>query len=245
MMSYEGKHIAVFGASGGIGSACVHELLQSGALLSVFSRSAVKGVAGDDSQILNQLHGDITDESDLKAAAEVISASPPLTGILITAGMLHDQKVQPEKSIKQVCADNFMQVLAVNTLGPSLVARYFTPLLARQQRVWYAALSARVGSIQDNRLGGWYAYRASKAALNMVIKNLSIEMGRRNKSAVVVGLHPGTVDSGLSKPFQAGVSPEKLFTAAHSAQCLLNVLASLSPEHSGGCFDWAGQEIPA
>ena len=108
----------------------------------------------------------------------------------------------------------------------------------------FAALSARVGSIQDNQLGGWHAYRASKAALNMLLKTLSIELARRNPTALCVGLHPGTVDTRLSEPFQRGVPEGKLFSPRRSARCLLNVLDRLSPEQSGQVFAWDGQPIP-
>lgn len=241
---YDGQHIAVFGATGAIGSACVKYLITAGACVSVITRSTPKENSIDHPQIINRLCADITDEVALASVAERLGESPPLNGVLVCTGLLHGKDIQPEKSIKQICATQFMAVMSANALGPALVARYVTPLLATQQRVWFAALSARVGSIGDNRLGGWYAYRAAKAALNMVIKNLSIELGRRNKAAIVVGLHPGTVDSGLSKPFQARVAPDKLFTPEHSAECLLSVVARLSPDDTGCCFDWAGKIIP-
>jgi len=121
-----------------------------------------------------------------------------------------------------------------------MTAKYFVPLLRRDEKAVFAALSARVGSISDNRLGGWYAYRASKAALNMVLKTLAIEIGRRFKNQIIVGLHPGTVDTDLSKPFQGNVPEGKLFTAEFSAEKLLDVVDGLSAEDSGNLFDWAG-----
>ena len=132
----------------------------------------------------------------------------------------------------------------VNTIGPALVAKHFLPLLASDAKSVFAALSARVGSIDDNELGGWYAYRASKAALNMVIKTLSIELARRNPRALCVGLHPGTVDSRLSKPFQGGVPEGKLFQPAAAARALLTVLDGLSSGDSGALFAWDGTRIP-
>lgn len=245
---YNGQHIAIIGASGAIGQACIDHLATAGAKLILFSRQNLQLADHVKPAVIKQHLLDLNDEQTLAAAAEHLKTYPPLTGILVTTGLLHGNNygnnLQPEKSIRQLTAENFLQVLATNTVGPALVARHFLPYLARDQRVWFAALSARVGSISDNRLGGWYAYRAAKAALNMVIKNLSIELARRHKSAVVVGLHPGTVDSNLSKPFQSGVTPEKLFSPSYSAHCLLSVLANLTPADTGLCFDWAGKEIP-
>ena len=126
-----------------------------------------------------------------------------------------------------------------------MVAKNFLPKLAKDQRAVFAALSARVGSISDNQLGGWYSYRASKAALNMIIKNLSIEMKMRYKQTIIVGLHPGTVDSRLSKPFQANVPAGKLFTADYAVAKMLEVINTLTPENSGKCYAWDGKEILA
>ena len=158
-------------------------------------------------------------------------------------GILHDEGLTPEKSLRDLSAEKFQRIFEVNTVTPALIAKHFLPKLNREQTSIFAALSARVGSISDNQLGGWYAYRASKAALNMIIKNAAIEIGRRNKQAIIVGLHPGTVDSNLSKPFQGNVADGKLFTPEYSAEKLLDVLENLSPEQTGKCFAWDGQEI--
>ena len=133
----------------------------------------------------------------------------------------------------------------INAIGPALVAKHFLPLLATDRKAVFAALSARVGSIGNNRLGGWYAYRASKAALNMILKTLSIELARRNPSAICVGLHPGTVDTRLSGPFQRGVPGDKLFSPHRSAPCLLKVINALSPGQSGRVLAWDGKPIAA
>ena len=137
------------------------------------------------------------------------------------------------------------QAFRLNTIGPALIAKHVLPLLQRDRASIFAALSARVGSIGDNRLGGWHSYRASKAALNMLIRNFAIEMGRTHKQASIVGLHPGTVDTALSAPFQSGLPEGQLTQAEDAAQNLLSVLAGLSPEDSGKLFDWRGDEIPA
>ena len=145
--------------------------------------------------------------------------------------------------MRDLSAEKFHRIFDANTVTPALIAKYFLPKLNASAPSVFAALSARVGSVSDNHLGGWYAYRASKAALNMVIKNASIEIARRNTHAVVVGLHPGTVDSDLSKPFQSHVPNGQLFTAEYSAERLLEVLKNLKPEQTGKCFAWDGQEV--
>jgi NAD(P)-dependent dehydrogenase (short-subunit alcohol dehydrogenase family) len=137
------------------------------------------------------------------------------------------------------------QVLALNTIGPAIIAKHTLPLMNRNQRFVFAALSARVGSISDNGLGGWHSYRASKAALNMLLKNFALEVGRTHKEGVVVGLHPGTVDSKLSQPFQTNLPEGQLTQADAAAAKLLNVLMRLGADQSGRVFDFSGAEVPA
>ena len=148
-----------------------------------------------------------------------------------------------KKNIKELEQEKFRRLFDINTIGPALVAKHFLPLLKHQQKSVFAALSARVGSIGDNHLGGWYAYRASKAALNMIIKNLAIETNRRYADSIIVGLHPGTVDSNLSKPFQSRVAKDKLFSPAFSAESLLKVIEGLTAKDSGKIVAWDGQVI--
>jgi NAD(P)-dependent dehydrogenase (short-subunit alcohol dehydrogenase family) len=157
--------------------------------------------------------------------------------------MLHSKEITPEKSIKELAREKFQQLFEVNTIVPSLIAKHFLPHLNRDYNSIFAVLSARVGSISDNELGGWYAYRASKAALNMIIKNAAIEIGRRNKNAIIVSLHPGTVDTDLSRPFHKNIPVAQLLTPHHSVTKLLEVLASLTPAQSGKFFAWDGEEI--
>ncbi len=181
----------VIGASGGIGRALADALEDEGQyeIVHRMSRSA-KGAH----------HINLQDEASIAAAAErlVGSAAPSL--ILIATGLLHTDDRGPEKTMRDLDPEWLAQNFAVNAIGPSLVAKHFLPLMPRAGRTIFAALSARVGSIADNRLGGWYGYRASKAALNMTIRNLAIEHKRINDRAVIVGLHPGTVDTKLSQP---------------------------------------------
>ena len=225
-------NIAVIGASGAIGGACARRLAECypAARVHAFARDA-------------ELRIDYEDEASIAAAAELAAQAGPLDLVLVATGMLHSSNTLPEKSLRDLSADKFARIFAANTITPALLAKHFLPRLSRERPAVFAAISARVGSISDNQLGGWYAYRASKAALNMVIKNAAIEMSRRNKKAIVIGLHPGTVDSPLSKPFQANVAAGKLFTPEYSAQKLVQVLESLTPAHSGQCLAWDGEVI--
>jgi NAD(P)-dependent dehydrogenase (short-subunit alcohol dehydrogenase family) len=223
---------AVIGASGGIGAALCDGLEQRGFDVVHLSRSGEGGVRID-----------LTDDASIAEAAEEIRRAEPLTRVIIAAGLLHDEDLVPERSLKDLDGDRLARIFAVNAIGPILVAKHFVPLLARDGASLFAALSARVGSISDNHIGGWYGYRASKAALNMFIRTLAIEIARTRPQAVCAGLHPGTVDTALSKPFQRGVPPERLFTPAQSAASLLDVMDRLTPAESGRCFAWDGQEI--
>ena len=183
------------------------------------------------------------DETSIEESALVASKDKPIDMVIIATGILHEGKLMPEKSLKDLSAEKLQRLFEVNTIVPLLIAKHFLPKLSRETRSIFATLSARVGSISDNQLGGWYSYRASKAALNMIIKNIAIEISRFNKKAIIVGLHPGTVDSNLSKPFQGNVPDGKLFTPEYSTQKLLEVLTSLTSKQSGKCFAWDGKEI--
>lgn len=221
----------VIGASGGLGSALVRALEASGRYAAVHALS--RTVTGFD----------LEDEASIAAAAAQAAEGPAPTLVFVATGVLH-HGFEPERSWRALDAEHLLRDYRINAVGPALVAKHFLPLLPRDQRAVFAALSARVGSIGDNRLGGWHSYRASKAALNMLLRNLSVETGRTHPQAVVAGLHPGTVDTGLSAPFQKGVKPEKLFTADHSAERLLSVIDGLTPVDSGGVFAWDGARVP-
>ncbi len=229
----------VISAGGAIGLAITQQLSVNHPNHTIYAFSG-KSLTFDRANITSHTL-DITDESSIVYAASIITETPK--HIIVATGMLHDKNVMPEKSLKDLSSDKFHQLFAINTIAPALIAKHFLPLLPRDERSVFAALSARVGSISDNRLGGWYAYRASKAALNMILKNAAIETTRKHPKSIIVGLHPGTVDSDLSKPFQGHVPDGQLFTPDHSASCLLNVINSLTPEHTGKCFDWDGKEI--
>jgi NAD(P)-dependent dehydrogenase (short-subunit alcohol dehydrogenase family) len=187
---------------------------------------------------------DLLDEKSLAASALIASAAKPLDLVFVATGILHrEPDVQPEKSMQKLSMSTMSEVFKVNTIGPALVARHFLPVMRRKGKSVFAVLSARVGSIADNRLGGWVSYRASKAALNMVVKTLSIEHARRFPESIVVALHPGTVDTALSEPFSAGVAANSLFTPDYSADCLLRVIDGLHAAESGGFFAWDGKAI--
>ena len=239
--SAPGLRVAVFGAGGGIGAALVAALSARPNVAEVFALSRNAAAARPAGKPLS-LAFDLTDEATIAAAAEAIGS--PLDLCLVATGVLTlPDGTGPEKSLRQVDAAAMAQVFALNTIGPALIAKHILPLLPRDRRAVFAALSARVGSIGDNRLGGWHSYRASKAALNMLIRNFAIELGRTHQQAICVGLHPGTVATGLSEPFQRGVPSEQLFTPEQSAAHLLSVIEGLSPADSGACFAWDGLRI--
>lgn len=235
--------VAVFGASGGIGSAMIERLLRDDRVEEVlaFSRSAPSMSAPED-KTLSCYPVDVADELSIATAAQSLQGKR-LDLVIVATGLLHQPEISPEKSLNGLSEDSFQQLMSVNALAPLMIAKHLQPLMQPRQKTVFAALSARVGSISDNRLGGWYSYRASKAALNMLLKTLAIETRRRNPQQIIVGLHPGTVDTALSKPFQKNVKPGALFTADDSARYLLNVIDGLSAEQSGGIFDWKGREI--
>jgi len=197
---------------------------------------------GRDHAKLRQSLVDITDESAIEQAAAGLDA---LHLVIVASGILHtDHGERPEKSWRDLSAQQLAESFAVNTIGPALIAKHVLPMFPRDERAVFAALSARVGSIEDNRFGGWYGYRASKAALNQLIKTFSIELARNRRDAVCIGLHPGTVDTELSKPFQANVPDDQLFTPERAADQLLSVIDARQPQDSGGLFAWDGKKIP-
>ncbi|WP_419909154.1 SDR family NAD(P)-dependent oxidoreductase [Hoeflea sp.] len=235
--------MVVIGAGGAIGSAFVRALPERNPNLRL-KAIARNRVAVADKRSTNH-RVDFDDEGSLRTVAEHIAADGPVDMILVATGLLHDDGVRPEKSLRDIAVPGLEKLFFANAIVPALAIKHFAPLLRRDGPAVFAALSARVGSIGDNRLGGWYSYRAAKAALNMIIKTASIEIARRNPETIVIGLHPGTVDSDLSKPFQSGVKPGKLFSADFAAGKLLDVIDGLSPHDTGHSFAWDGQRIPA
>ena len=186
---------------------------------------------------------DITSDSAIAAAAAAVGVlAQPVRLVIDATGFLHGGGVYPEKSLAEIDSRHMAEALAVNAIGPALLMKHFLPLLAEEGKAVFCTLSARVGSITDNRLGGWYSYRASKAALNQLVRTASIELRRRRPEAVCVAYHPGTVDSPLSGPFQkTGLDVQ---TPDAAAEACLSVLDRLAPENSGGFFDYTGNSVP-
>lgn len=234
----------IMGASGGIGGALTHKLAMRDEVAQIYALS--RSTRECDGPKTTSLSIDLLDEASIAQAATAIGADGPLDLVIIASGTLTDGAAfKPEKSLKQQDLAAFERIFAINTIGPALVAKHFIPLMPRSGRAVFAALSARVGSISDNQIGGWHAYRASKAALNMLIRNYAIEQARRNQGFIAVGLHPGTVDTNLSRPFQSSVPDKQLFSPKQSAGYLLNVIDQLSPSDSGKVLDWDGKQIEA
>nr|WP_184077974.1 SDR family NAD(P)-dependent oxidoreductase [Sphingobium subterraneum] len=228
------KDIAVvIGATGGIGAALADALEEEGAFANVHRF----GRHGD-------LHSlDLTEEATIAAAAASLPDDQKLSLVIVATGMLHDRDRRPEKTMAALDAQWMVDNYRLNCVGPALVAKHFLPRMPRDSRAVFAVLGARVGSIADNRAGGWYSYRASKAALVMTVRNLAIEHARTHKRGIVVALHPGTVDTRLSEPFQGNVAPGSLFTPDRAAMQLLDVIDGLNVGQSGKHIAWDGTEI--
>jgi NAD(P)-dependent dehydrogenase (short-subunit alcohol dehydrogenase family) len=222
----------VVGASGGIGRAMCGALAANGFPGTVIGLSRASEPAID-----------LLDEASIEAAARhVASLGQPLRFVFLATGFPHDDVQRPERSLRDIAAAHMSKAYALNTIGPALVLKHFTPLLPREGRSVVATLSAKVGSIGDNHLGGWHSYRASKAALNQVIHTAAIELKRSRPEAICVALHPGTVDTKLSAPFsKAGLNVRPPEVAAGE---LLEVIEGLTTEDSGGFFDYAGWPLP-
>lgn len=235
-------NVAVIGASGGIGQAVLRLLNDDPRVASIhaFARSpAVSDMPKVSTGLI-----DLDDEDSIKAAAQAAAQDDALDLVIVTSGILWEgERLRPEKSMRELDLQGLTRLFAVNAAGPALVAKHFLPELRKEAKTLFASLSARVGSIGDNRLGGWYSYRASKAALNMLLKTLAIEHARQWPSSVVAGLHPGTVDTRLSQPYTSRTPKEALFSPEKSARHLLTVINQLRPEDSGGVFAWDGSRI--
>ena len=233
------RRAAVFGASGGIGAAVVAALAARGVPVLAGSRSG----AGDAERGVERFACDITDERSIAGAVAGWRDDPPDFVLVATGVLTLADGTGPERSLKVIEPSAMAEVFRINTIGPALVAKLVLPIFPRKGRSVFAALSARVGSISDNRVGGWHSYRASKAALNMLIANFAIEMARTHPEVVIAGLHPGTVDTDLSAPFQSNLPEGQLTSPERAGENLLAVIEHLTPADSGGLFDWRGERI--
>lgn len=234
------------GGTGGIGRALLDHVLASGQFDQVIVTSRHLADLDCDDPRVHGIALDLSDDASIARASEEIGQlTERLHLVVTTAGLLRDDALQvaPEKKLADLNRASLYRVFDVNCFGPFLWYAAIAKLLKHRESLRIATLSARVGSIGDNGLGGWHSYRASKAAQNMLTKNLSIELKRTNPLSVVVGLHPGTVDTALSKPFQSGVPSDKLFSATQSAGYLWGVIDGLTPERTGAVIAWDGQTI--
>lgn len=222
----------LFGATGGMGSAFSEALQQDPRCetLITFSRSS-------DPRL------DLTDENTIETCAQSIKEEGPFHLMIDATGILAEGEMQPEKALKDIAADNMLHNYHINAIGPALLLKHFHRLLPREGKAVFASLSAKVGSIGDNQIGGWYAYRAAKAALNMTVKNAAIEIGRKYKEACIIGLHPGTVDTGLSKPFSGMVNHE-IFSPEKAVGLMLEAINMVDASQSGRQIAYDGEVLP-
>ena len=238
-----GPSAVVFGATGGIGTALVAQLAQSGnyTMLHAGGRRVVTSTPPG----VLPFTFDLTNEASIAISAQAIGAQGPVDLAIVATGMLQEEGLQlPERTWRSLDPATMERVFAINTIGPAIVAKHFLPLMRRDARSVFAVLSARVGSIGDNKLGGWHSYRASKAALNMLVRNFAIELKMHNPLGIVAAIHPGTVETRLSRPFRRNVPSSQLFEPERSAREIVKTLDRLTPNDSGGHFAWDGQRIP-
>jgi len=248
-----GVKVLIAGASQGIGWGFVQALLQRPQIQQVFALYRSPETAtelihlGDrleDRRLIPQ-QADLTQEATIAAALDRLKThTDRLHWVINCVGVLHQGELQPEKSLRHLEADRLLQYFQTNSISAVLLAKHLTPLLRHDDPSLFATISAKVGSIGDNRLGGWYGYRASKAALNMLMKTVAIEYSRVSPRTIVTVLHPGTTDTRLSQPFQRGVPPEKLFAVERTVSQLLAVMEGLTIADSGEFFSWDGSRLP-
>ncbi|MCT7947596.1 SDR family oxidoreductase [Shewanella septentrionalis] len=232
--------VLIVGGSGGIGQAMVKQVQETYPDATV--HATYRHHLPNDRQNNIQWHAlDVTNEAEIKQLSEQLTE---LDWLINCVGILHTQDKGPEKSLQSLDIAFFQHNLTLNTLPSVMLAKHFCHALKQSDSAKFAVISAKVGSISDNRLGGWYSYRASKAALNMFLKTLSIEWQRSMKHCVVLSLHPGTTDTPLSQPFQQSVPKGKLFTPEYVANCLLPIIANATPVQTGCFFAYDGTELP-
>ena len=238
------EHWLIIGAAGGIAQGLIQQLLAEGHRVSAISRQAAPAPQPQLSWYQLATPADYSAEVSPELAAVLQQVfSQNVTAVVLCQGWLHGAGMFPEKSLKQLTRQSLQQSLEVNLFSVAFYLQALLPWLQKQPGIKVAVLSAKVGSISDNALGGWYSYRISKAALNMLVKNLSIEVGRLNKTAAIVSVHPGTTDTALSEPFQQNLPQGQLQTPAATAQRLARVAAGLNAEKTGLLLNWDGAEL--
>jgi len=233
-------NIAIVGGSGGMGRGFIDNLLKqddAGHIHATYYSSEPRYSHRN----VSWERVDITDESSVQAWCESLGE---IDWLINAAGILHDADHGPEKSIRRLDPGFFLKSMSVNSLATLLIAKHVQGKFKHGRSAVFAAVSARVGSIQDNRLGGWYSYRASKAALNMCIRTLAVEWKRTLPNVTVAALHPGTTDTALSEPFQKNVPEGKLFSPGYSTACMIDVLRGLCPAQSGQFWAYDGSSLP-
>ena len=234
----------VVGSSGGVGDAFVQKLSRSTQCKKLIMTSRQPMVLGEVDSKHTWLSMDITNEESIASVASYMQNQNIEPNVILNlSGILHDDQFGPERTWRNLNMETMRRVFDINTFGVALLAKHLIPCIPRSGRSVFASLSARVGSISDNRLGGWYSYRASKAAQNMMIKTLSIEAHRKWKELICVALHPGTVRTQLSEPFTKHYDSKKLFTPQQSCDYLCEVISGLTVNDTGGFFAWDGQKI--
>ncbi len=245
------KRVVIAGASGAIGSALVDAILADSPECRVVGLCRDPGRAPEHlrrSERVTLVPWDAKDSTSLAAVTEalelVFPAKEGVDTLIYAAGLLHSDTMFPEKRLEDLSADAMAQAFAVNTTGFGMLVQALIPWLRHKELKRIAAISAKVGSITDNRLGGWYAYRSSKAALNMLVRGLSVELPRRCRPVACVALHPGTTESGLSEPFRQSLAQLKVHSPAQTADNLLQVLSGVTDEDNGRFLSWDGSELP-
>lgn len=235
------QNILVFGASGAIGSQLTQYYAQqeSVKMIQAFSRTEMKSAHNK----IAHYRLNFDDEAAYQDLANLI-APQSIDLIVVATGVLHDEQLKPEKSMRDINLKQLETYFKVNTIYPALIAKYFYKKLRSDKKTVFAALSAKVGSISDNQIGGWYGYRMSKSALNMFIKNLSIELSRSKKQAIVIGLHPGSVRSALSEPYLKNVQ-HTIYEPFEAASQIAQVLERVNITETGMQLDYRGKIIPA
>jgi len=253
----------VVGATQGIGLEFTHQLLQTDKVHRLFAtyRTAETAqqlfeLADKYPQKLHCLCMDLTEESQIEQALSTLSTQlsessnssqsiPTHLHLVVNCvGLLHNSHQQPEKALRQLDPQKLLNYFQVNSIGPALLAKHLLPIMKHSEPSLLATISAKIGSIEDNRIGGWYGYRASKAALNMFLKTASIEYKRRSANTAIILMHPGTTDTQLSQPFQRGVPPEKLFSPQRTVSQLIEVMSNVTSADTGSFFSWDGSRLP-